>query len=997
MALSESIVEEAALDWLRELGYLVIPGSDALPGEGALRKSDSDVILSSVLRGAIRRLNPELSEEDVEAVFEQVTHPVGSTLEEQNRAFHRLMINGAVLENHAEDGSREVLRKVLDHERPELNDWIVINQMVVVRNGRSFRPDLVLFVNGLPLAMIELKNPAGEGGSFESAALQVQEYKAELPTLFMFNELLVVSDGVEARVGTLTDRYEALRPWRTITGYSSAPVIFPKLQIAVEGLFERRRFLDLIRSFLLFESVSGERLIKRMATYYQLQAANIALAETLRASGRVHDSSEPESAGRVGDRRIGVVGQAQGSGKSLTMAFYAARLLQEPAMNHPAVVVVTDRLELSHQIFWVFSRFQDLLWQRTVRAEDRRQLRDLLSGNGGGVIVTTIHKFLPTRGAEEPPVLSLRWNLVVVVDEVHRSQLGSMARHMREALPNASFIGFTEIMSARSEWISRAVFGETIYRYDLREAIADGMTLPVYLERRTDFARAEDSEEHLTFLARDIVEHFERRLEAMDGKALIVCRSRRACVVLYQKIVALRPAWHNENDGAGGIKVLVTGSVGDPVEWQSHARHQSALARLTHRFTDPEDPLRLAIVCNLWLTGLDVPTLHTIYLDRPLREHELLQAISRVSRPFGDKPGGLVVVYREQVPELEDLRGALLSQEDAIAAMLKAYDVCLELFQGFDWSAWASGGAERRRELLPDAQEHILVQADGERHLRRAVERLSQSFALALPSKESLRIEEDVAFFQAVRLCLAKLAPEEVWKKNQPSVFHAIGTRRFASEARLDVFSAAGLSISGSVPSIFSGELVSAIRQMPQINLAVRLLSKLLSEEIRLRSRKNLMEARAFAQRVEEDVMRRYCSGSAGASETLDELITLARRMRESQARGEVLGLDEEEIAFYDALDVDDPSVQVLGAETLRNLARSLHFSIRRNVTVDWMLKESHQTKLRQVIDRILKEQGYPPHKQERTTEILLKQAHLFSDRWLTGGGSGTLPTPSTS
>ncbi len=1039
---TESVVEEAALDWLRELRYTVVPGGESPPGPASLRASYADVVLPYVLRGALKRLNPTLPVEAVDDAYRKLTRLEGSTLEARSRATHRMLVDGVTVEYRKPDRSvAGAQARLIDFDEPDSNDWLAMNQFTVSENRHVRRPDVLLFVNGLPLALIELKNAADEQATIWTAYQQLQTYKIEIPSVFNHNEVLVASDGVEARIGTLTAGREWFKPWRTIGGESLAPSFLPELQVLVEGVFDKRRFLDLIRHFIVFEDEGGGRLEKKMAGYHQFHAVNVALTETLRASRQVaaplvvresrgRYGAGPVPGGAEGDRRVGVVWHTQGSGKSLTMAFYAGRVIREPAMANPTVVVITDRNDLDDQLFGTFSRCQDLLRQPPVQAASRADLRAKLSVEAGGVVFTTIQKFLPEEKGDRQQVLSERRNIVVIADEAHRSQydfIDGFARHMRDALPNASFIGFSGTPIELTDKNTRAVFGEYISVYDIQRAVEDRATVPIYYESRlaklaldpseqpridpnfeevtegeeierkeklkSKWAQLEavvGSEKRLKLIARDIVDHWERRLEAMEGKAMVVCMSRRICVELYREIVSRRPAWSDDEDGRGLIKVVMTGAASDPLDWQQHIRSKKRRETLANRFRDANDPFRIVLVRDMWLTGFDAPSLHTMYVDKPMRGHGLMQAIARVNRVFRDKPGGLVVDYLGLAHELKAALATYtqsggtgrtaIDQEEAVAVLLKQYEVCCGLFQGFDWSTWVTGSPGERLGLLPPAQEHILAQEDGKDRLSDAVRALSQAFALAVPHEDALRIRDDVAFFQAVRAVLGKRAPGEV--RSDEELDHAVRqivSRAVASEGVIDIFAAAGLEKPDI--SILSDEFLAEVREMPQRNLAVELLRKLLSGEIRSRRRKNVVQARSFAEMLEQS-LHRYQNRAIEAAQVIEELIALAKHMRAANARGEALGLTEEELAFYDALETNDSAVKVLGDDTLRTIARDLVATVRANVTIDWTLRENVRAHLRVMVKRILRKYGYPPDKQEKATQTVLEQADVLSQEW---------------
>ena len=810
--------------------------------------------------------------------------------------------------------------------------------------------------------------------------------------------------------------------------------------MVLEGVFEKRRFLDLVRHFVAFEDFGGGKLAKKIAGYHQFHAVNVAVEETLRAAqaaGRIAETPGRFEAGRKpggdpGDRRVGVVWHTQGSGKSLTMAFYAGRVILDPAMANPTIVVLTDRNDLDDQLFGTFARCHELLRQPPVQAADRTDLRAKLSVGSGGVVFTTIQKFFPEEKGDRHPVLSERRNIVVIADEAHRSQydfIDGFARHMRDALPHASFIGFTGTPIEKTDANTRAVFGDYISVYDIQRAVTDGATVPIYYESRLaklelkeserpkidpEFEEATEGEEverkerlktkwaqleavvgsanRIRLIARDLVDHFDRRLEAMDGKAMVVCMSRRICVELYREIVALRPKWHADSDEQGEMKVVMTGSASDPLDWQRHVRNKPRREALAQRFRDPADPFKLVIVRDMWLTGFDAPSLATMYVDKPMRGHGLMQAIARVNRVFKDKPGGLVVDY---LGLADELRRALatytesggtgktaVDQAEAVAEMLRRYEICLGLFHGFDWSRWTTGRPQDRLSLLPAAQEHILAQEDGKDRLLSAVTALSQAFALAVPHEEALGIRDDVGFFQAVRAVLAKGAAAE--RKTDEELDHAIRqiiSKAVVSDEVVDIFAAAGLKKPDI--SILSDEFLAEVRGIPQKNLAVELLQKLLAGEIKTRLKRFMVQARSFAEMLEQS-LRRYRNRAIETAKVIEELIQLAKDMRQASQRGEALGLTDDEVAFYDALETNNSAVKVLGDEALRAIARELVATVRANVTIDWTVRENVRAQLRVLVKRILRKHGYPPDKQEQATRTVLEQAELLSVGWAT-------------
>ena len=1015
--ITESVVEEAALDWFKGLGYQYLPGPDiACDGKKPERAGYADVLLSARLQAALDASNPNIPAEALEDAFKKVTRSESPGLILNNRQFHKMLADGIDVEYRNKDG-RIVGDKVwlVDFADPERNDWLVVNQFTVVEGQRTRRPDMVVFVNGLPLAVIELKNPADESATIKGAFNQFETYRSDIPSLFHYNDLLVISDGTEARVGTLSSGWEWFLPWRTIDGKNLAPKGTPELEVLIKGMFERKRFLDIIRHFILFE-VDETKIVKKVAAYHQYHAVNAAVEATLKATSP------------LGDKRVGVVWHTQGAGKSLTMVFYAGKIILQPAMENPTLVLLTDRNDLDNQLFDNFKFAQDLLRQKPVQAETRQHLRELLRVASGGIIFTTIQKFLPENG-ERFPLLSDRRNVIVIADEAHRSQydfIDGLARNMRDALPNASFIGFTGTPIEKADRSTPAVFGSYISIYDIQQAVIDGATVRIFYESRlaklelkeeerphidpefeevtegeeetvrqrlrTKWARLEamvGTEKRIGLIAKDIINHFEQRLQVMDGKGMIVCMSRRICVDLYDAIIKLRPSWHNDDDDKGFIKVIMTGSASDPPQYQPHVRNKDRREKIKQRMKDPTDSMKLVIVRDMCLTGFDAPCLHTMYVDKPMRGHGLMQAIARVNRVFKDKPGGLVVDYLGIADELkkaladytEGSRGETgIPQEEAVAIMLEKYEVVSAMFHGFDYSRFFGGTPAERLSVIPTAIEHILVQANGKERLLQSVTELSRAFALAVPHEKALEIKDDVGFFQAVRSAIAKNT--RIPGKTQEELDTAIRqivSKAIASDEVIDIFSAAGLKKPDI--SILSDEFLAEVQKMPHRNLALELLHKLLSDEIKSRSRKNLIQSRSFAEML-ENTIRRYQNRTIEATQVILELIELARQMREARSRGEKLGLSEDEEAFYDALEVNDSAVKVLGDEVLKTLARELVETVRRNATIDWTVRESARAKLRTMVRRLLREYGYPPDKQEKATLTVLEQAELLGRDW---------------
>jgi len=1048
--INESVVESAALGWLAGLGYAVKSGPDIAPGEpSAERRSYQESILPWRLSDALARLNPSTPADALEEAFRKLSRVDSPSFVQSNRMFHRMLVDGVDVEYRTDDRIAHDKARLVDFDDPDNNDWLAVNQFTVVEGQYERRPDIVIFLNGLPVAVIELKNPADEQADIWSAFKQFETYKAEIPALFTTNEVLVISDGLEARIGSLTANREWFLPWRTIEGEELAPALVPQLEVLIRGVFEKRRFLDYLRHFIVFEEDRGGQLAKKLAGYHQFHAVNVAVEETVRA---MPSAREPETAAEAGayyariperspnrkpgDRRIGVVWHTQGAGKSLTMAFYAGRLVLHPAMENPTIVVITDRNDLDDQLFGTFSRCSQLLRQAPVQAESRAHLRELVKVASGGVVFTTIQKFLPDQKGDTYPKLSDRRNIVVIADEAHRSQydfIDGLARHLRDALPNASFIGFTGTPIELTDKNTRAVFGDYISVYDIQRAVDDGATVRIYYESRLakielkpaerphldpefeEITEAEEverkeklktkwaalealvgTEKRVRLVAQDLVNHFEQRAEAMfrdigdEGKAMIVCMSRRICMDMYDAIVALRPDWDHPDDDKGVVKVVMTGNVTEGPRVSKHARTKERREKLRQRFQDPNDPFKVVIVRDMWLTGFDAPSLHTMYVDKPMRGHTLMQAIARVNRVFRNKPGGLVVDY---LGLADSLRMALVDyttsggkgktvvdQEEAVAVMLEKYEICCDLFDGFDWSAWTTRTPGARLSLLGAAVDHILAQEDGKARLLKTVTELSQAFALAVPHEKAIEIRDDVAFFQAVRAALVKSgAPSPTPGEEVEHAIRQLVSRAIASDEVIDLFAAAGLKKPDI--SVLSEEFLAEVRGLPQRNLAVELLRRLLDGEVKARSRKNVVQARSFAEMLEQSI-RKYENRAIETAHVIEELIALAKRMREADHRGEELGLTDDEVAFYDALETNDSAVKVLGDDTLRTIARELVQTVRKNVSIDWTVKESVQAKLRVYVKRVLRKYGYPPDKQEKATHTVLEQAKVLCESW---------------
>ena len=1052
MTFNESTVEDAALTWFVELGYTVAHGPNLAPGEPAAeRESFGDVVLVGRLREAIQRLNPAIPEDAREDALRKVLRLATPSLTQTNRAFHKLLRDGVEVEYPRPDdtvaGDHVLL---VDFQSVAANDWLVVNQYTVIEGQNNRRPDMVVFVNGLPLGLIELKNAADEDATIWTAYDQLRTYKAEIPSLMHFNAALVVSDGLEARIGSLTANQEWFKVWRTIDGEGDAPKTALELETMVRGVFDRRRFLDLLQHFIVFEEdPDSGALHKIIAGYHQFHAVNLAVQETIRASGMGKGTKAGEErgvywAGRMhdgkpGDRRAGVVWHTQGSGKSFSMLFYAARVIRHPAMQNPTLVVLTDRNDLDDQLFGQFQRCQDVLGQTPVQAESRERLRELLAVASGGVVFTTIQKFLPEKG-ERMPRLSDRRNIIVIADEAHRSQydlIDGLARHMRDALPEASFIGFTGTPIEKTDANTRAVFGDYISIYDIQRAVADKATVPIYYESRIaklalnaaelpkideEFEEITEGEEQsnreklktkwaalealvgdpkrLKIVAADLVTHFEKRWEAMDGKAMIVCMSRRICVALYEAIIKLRPAWASAKDDdveaekgkACVVKVVMTGGADDGPEWQPHIRNKDKRRKLAVRFKDSRDPFRIVIVRDMWLTGFDAPCLHTMYADKPMRGHGLMQAIARVNRVFRDKPGGLVVDYLGLADQLKHALAtytesggkgdAANDPKQAIAVMLEKHGIASDMLHGLDWGKWITGKPAEKLALIPAGQEQILAQEDGKQRFVQVVTDLSRAFALCAASDEATEIRDDVSFFQAVQSALNKKSgtsaktPEQIDAAIRQLVSMAITT----DGQVIDVFTAAGLQKPDI--SILDDRFLAEVRGLKHKNVAAELLEKLLKDEIKIRSKRNLVQSELFSEKLKK-ALNAYHNRAIATQEVIEELIKLAKELDAAGKRGADLGLNDDEVAFYDALAANESAVQVMGDAKLKVIAAELITKVRTSVTIDWTVRESARAKIRVIVKRILNKFGYPPDLQEEAVKTVLKQAELLCADWV--------------
>lgn len=1035
MSAFESVVEEAAVQQLRELGYDHLPGAELEEERGRT----TEVVLPGRLERVLARLNPDLPPEAREEAARRLLRPPTASVEENNRLFHRHLTRGLELEVRREDGVRGDLAWAVAWDEPEANDWLVAHQLTVRGPEKVRRPDLVVFLNGLPVAVFELKNPAAEGAGLDDAWADLQDYKQQIPALFDDNELLVISDGTQARVGSLTAGFEWFGPWKSVAGERPTPETRSTLERLLAGLFDRRRLLGYLRHYVYWD-LGGERPSKKIAGYHQFYAVEKAVAKTV------------ERVRQGGDRRIGVIWHTQGSGKSVSMVFYAGKIIREPALQNPTLVVLTDRNDLDDQLFAQFAGARDLL-PAPVQATSREHLRELLSAAAGGIVFSTLQK-LSTPGAERMPTLTERGNVIVLADEAHRSHYElaeGLAKNLRDALPNALYLGFTGTPVELADRSTPEVFGDYLDVYPMSQSVADGATVPILYEARQDRVYLMDSvlervddevhealtgleetererllaeEASLTRLlgnaalldgvAGDLVRHWEERQRVVQGKGMVVTPSREVAVLLYERIVALRPAWHAAADEAGRIKVVMTARPDDPDFFAPHLRDRRGLKRIERRFKDPGDPLELVIVVDMWLTGFDVPPAHTLYLYKPMKGHTLMQAIARVNRVWGDKPAGLIVDYVGIGEELKRAVGAYggypaertaVPVEEKLRLLRERFEVVEAMYHGFDFSGFFAGEPQARVRILAEAADHVLALPDGKRRYLEAMAGLDTAVGMALHLEAAREMREPIAFFQAVERNLRKYTVSETGeveargaaafsrREREPYrlAIRQIVAGTVASEGVVDIFEAAGLPKPDV--SILSEEFLQAVRKSPYKNLQVEVLRKLLEDEIRAQQRHNLVQARKFSEMLESS-LRRYRNRSIQAAQVILELLEMARAVQEAPKRGRELGLAESELAFYDALADHGDVRQVMGDETLAAIAHDLVATIRRSVTIDWTQKEAVRAKMRAQVKRLLRRHGYPPDKRQEAVETVIQQAEALCRDWGEANGDGRRRVP---
>ena len=1022
----EDQLEQAGINWFKELDYTYMNGYEISPGgKYQERESHKDVVLEERLRNALYSINSDIPNKAIETAIREVLIPKEPSMIENNRNFHKMVTDGIDVEYEREDGSTKYDKVWLfDKEQKKNNDWLVINQFTVQEGEYTRRPDLVVFVNGLPLVVMELKSAVAENATINTAYNKLQNYKDQIPSLFTYNEILIISDGHNARAGTITSNIERFMTWRTIDGEEKAPREIPEIEVLIKGIFDRERFLELVHNFILFQD-DGANITKIFAAYHQYHAVRKAINSTEHAMGD------------EGDRRIGVIWHTQGSGKSLSMVFYSGKLVL--GMDNPTIVVITDRNDLDDQLFSTFSKSSQLLRQKPKQADSREDLKDLLSVESGGIVFTTIQKF-----EEGDSPLTERENVIVIVDEAHRSQYGfdpnikqiddkaetkyGYAKYMRDALPNASYIGFT---GTPIDFIGRnttGVFGGYIDIYDMTRAVEDEMTVKIYYESKivqvdiseekkkeldreidnlTDGLTEESkndymsknstlksvigSDDRLETVADKIINHFKERQEAIIGKGMIVTISRPIAAKLYNIITNIKPEWHHKEDEKGSIKVVMSGDSDDPKELQPHIRKKHERKIIEKRLKDPEDELKLVIVCDMWLTGFDVPPLHTMYIDKPLKGHTLMQAIARVNRVYRDKPGGLIVDFIGIADALKkalnsytesDRKQTAIDTEEAVKELLKEYEIVKDLFYPFDYKRFFEAKPEDKMRIITEATEHILSLDEdpagtGEERFIRHVNRLSKAYALCSTREEALEISEDIAFFKAVKTAIKKhfsdgeSSPEEV-----NGAINQMVSKAIASDGVVDIFE--GTNIDPDM-SILSEEFLEEVKHLQQKNIAARTLEQILKTKVKNMARQNLVKSKKFSEMLNE-TLNKYRNRAIETRHVIEELIKLAREMNKAQEEENELGLNKDEVAFYDALGVNDAAVKVMGDEVLKKIAIELTETIRNSTTIDWSSREDIKANIRVQVKRLLRKYDYPPDKQQEAIDTVMEQAELMCD-----------------
>ena len=1063
--LTESKIEEFAIGLFEQLGYSYLYGPDIAPdGVNSKRASLEYVVMVEDLRSAVYRINPKLSQEVCDEAIGTVLRIASPDMLANNETFHRILTEGISVSVHQEGVERGELVWLLDFDNPLNNDFKVVNQYTIIENNHNKRPDILLFVNGLPLVIIELKNAADNNATIQSAFRQIETYKDTIPSLFIYNSIIVISDGLEARAGSLSAGFSRMMAWKSADGKAEASRLVSQLEVLIKGMLNKETLLDLIHSFTVFEKTTAEdketgitfvKTIKKIAAYHQYYAVNKAVDSTVRATGiHLNDicvlKEPPANYGLKdvkeqpkGDHKAGVVWHTQGSGKSLSMVFYVGKIVR--TLNNPTIVIITDRNDLDDQLFGTFADCRQLLRQTPVQADDRDALKDLLRVASGGVIFTTIQKFQPESG-NVYETLTDRSNVIVIADEAHRTQYGfkaktvevhneadevigseikyGFAKYLRDALPNATYLGFTGTPIEATDINTPAVFGNYVDIYDIAQAVEDGATVRIFYESRlakvelneegrkliSSLDKELDTEElddvqqakakwtqlealigsksRINNIAKDIVAHFEHRQEVFEGKAMIVAMSRRIAVELYDAIVAIRPQWHSDDEAKGTIKVVMTSTSSDGVYIAKHHTTKEQRRKLADRMKDPDDELKLVIVRDMWLTGFDVPCLHTLYIDKPMQGHNLMQTIARVNRIYKDKPGGLVVDY---LGIASDLKKALSfysdangkgnpteQQEQAVSLMMEKLEVVQHMLDGMSYVAYFSADVSTKLSLILQTEDYILGLVDGKKRFVNEVNALSKAFAIAIPHDKAMDIKDEVSFFQAVKARLCKFDSTSTGRSSEEieTAIRQVVDKALISEQVVDIFDAAGIKKPDI--SILSEEFLMELRGMEHKNIALEVLKKLLNDEINIRMQRNLVQGRSLMEMLEHSITK-YHNKVITAIEVIDELIGLSKHIVAQDDAANTLGLSEYEYAFYSAVADNNSAMELMGKDKLRELAIVLTETIRNNASIDWEIKENVRAKMRVAIKRLLRRYGYPPDMQLLATETVIKQAEMIS------------------
>ena len=1067
--ITENDIELFAIQQLEALGYQYLYAPDIAPEmENAERASFEDVLLVDRLQDAVRRINPKLSNDSRDEAIKEMLRINSPELLANNETFHRFLTEGVKVTYQKDGNQRGDLVWLIDFENPENNEFVVANQFTIVENGNNKRPDVLLFVNGIPLVVIELKNAADENATVRSAYKQIQTYKTIIPSLFAYNGFTIISDGLEARAGSLSAGFTRFMSWKSVDGKEEASHLVSQLETLINGMLNKQTLLDLIRYFVVFEKSKKEdpktgivsiSTVKKLAAYHQYYAVNRAVESTLRATGYTAEKPMPISmamedpanyglpavkAQPIGDKKGGVVWHTQGSGKSLSMVFFTGKIVL--ALDNPTILVITDRNDLDDQLFDTFASSTQLLRQEPVQVEDRQKLKELLKVASGGVIFSTIQKFQPQEG-NIFEMLSERKNIVVIADEAHRTQYGfkaktiddkdiqgnvvgkktvyGFAKYMRDALPNATYLGFTGTPIESTDTNTPAVFGNYIDVYDIAQAVEDGATVRIYYESRlakvnlseegkklvkdldedldqealteTQKAKAKwtqlealvGSENRVKNIAKDLVTHFEQRQEVFEGKGMIVAMSRRIAAELYDAIIKIRPQWHSDDLSEGVIKVVMTSASSDGPKIAKHHTTKQQRRALAERMKDTNDELNLVIVRDMWLTGFDAPSMHTLYIDKPMKGHNLMQAIARVNRVYKDKPGGLVVDY---LGIASDLKKALsfysdaggkgdptIAQEQAVTLMLEKLEVVSDMFHGFRYEDYFEADTSKKLSMILSAEEHIFGLEEGKKRFINEVTALSKAFAIAIPHEQAIDVKDEVSFFQAVKARLAKFDVTGEGKSDEEleTTIRQVIDKALVSEQVIDIFDAAGIKKPDI--SILSEEFLLELKGMEHKNVALEVLKKLLNDEIKTRSKKNLVKSKSLMEML-EDSIKKYHNKILTAAEVMDELIKLSKEIVNMDSEAKSLGLSEFEYAFYTAVADNESARELMQKDKLRELAVILTERVRKNASIDWTIKESVRAKLKVIIKRTLRQYGYPPDMQKLATETILKQAELIAN-----------------